>query len=279
MKSYHLHRFWTLRRQLDGKNVVVSVLLPVQSTDSSSSSPASAIANLGARVNTDKQINLGVPPVVLPPTLPKVSSSPHSWASVAKGPPLHPLQFDKPIYAADSNVIQISLSQDGLYLFQYPTDSSLSRALQGGPWRIGGIPLFLRKWDVNIKPIDFSASVIPVWVQLKHVPFELMTNEGLSYLASTIGKPIHMNQDCSKLFSSDRVTICIDVDYSKPLLDELAVALDGCTRTIKISYSWKPICCDMCHKWGHHHLACPTKQPSVQWIPKVAAADSMKLVE
>ncbi|KAJ4844892.1 hypothetical protein Tsubulata_016465, partial [Turnera subulata] len=46
--------------------------------------------------------------------------------------------------------------------------------------------------------------------QLKHVPFELMTNEGLSYLASAIGKSLHMNQDCSKLFSSDRVTVCID---------------------------------------------------------------------
>ncbi|KAJ4842154.1 hypothetical protein Tsubulata_043825, partial [Turnera subulata] len=164
--------------------------------------------------------------------------------------------------------VSVAHYKEGLYRFQYPTDSSLSLALHGGPWHIGGIPLFLRKWDVNIKPIDFSASVILVWEQLKHVPFELMTNEGLSYLASAIGKSLHMNQDCSKLFSSDRVTIYIDVDYSKPLLDELVIALAGCTCIIKISYSWKPICCDLCHKWGHHHLACSTKQPSVQWIPK-----------
>ncbi|KAJ4850536.1 hypothetical protein Tsubulata_048069 [Turnera subulata] len=166
--------------------------------------------------------------------------------------------------------------KEGLYLFQFPTDNSLSRALHGGPWHIGGIPLLLRTWDVNIMPVDFSTSVIPVWVQMKHVPLELLTKEGLSYLASAIGKPLHMNQDCSKLFTTDRVNVCIDVDYSKPLLDELAIEIDGCCHTIDISYSWKPMHCDLCNKWGHHRLACSAKPPSVQWVPKEAVAGSSK---
>ncbi|KAJ4838007.1 hypothetical protein Tsubulata_035251 [Turnera subulata] len=103
-----------------------------------------------------------------------------------------------------------------------------------------------------------------------------MTKEGLSYLASATGKPLHMNQDCSTLLSSDRVTVCIDVDYSKPLLNELVVALDGCTHKIEISYSWKPMHCDLCNKWGHHHLPCSTKQPSTQWIPKAIPTISLK---
>ncbi|KAJ4823183.1 hypothetical protein Tsubulata_015123 [Turnera subulata] len=309
------------QRQLKGKNVVDSVILPIQSIESNSSIPVSTVANLGARVNIDKKINLGVPQSVAPAALPTVST-PHTWASVAKGTSLHPLQFITPIYAADSNVIQIPNDllelgrkkysrcligqfmgkppklgliqamaaklwgrqgpifaapyKEELYLFQFPTDSSLSRALHGGPWHIGGIPLFLRKWDVNIQPLDFSASIIPVWVHLKLVPFELMTKEGLSYLASAIGKPLHMNQDCSTLLSFDRVTVRIDVDYSKPLLNELVVALDGYTHKIEISYSWKSMHCDLCNKWGHHLLASSTKQPSTQWIPKAVPIVSLK---
>ncbi|KAJ4846301.1 hypothetical protein Tsubulata_017137 [Turnera subulata] len=117
---------------------------------------------------------------------------------------------------------------EGLFLFQFLDESSLSRALHGGPWHIGGIPLLLRNWAAGIKPVDFSESLIPVWVQLNHVPFELLTNEGLSYLTSALGKPSHMNLDCSKILSSDRVSVCVDVDFSKPLLDELTVEFDGC---------------------------------------------------
>ncbi|KAJ4840392.1 hypothetical protein Tsubulata_002033 [Turnera subulata] len=136
--------------------------------------------------------------------------------------------------------VTVASCQTGLYLFQFPTESALLRALYGGPWHIGGIPLFLRRWVSGIQPVDFSASVIPVWVQLKRIPLELLTSEGLSYLASAIGTPLHMNQDCSKLLSADRVNICIDVDFSKPLRDELAIDIDGNMCTIEVSYSWKP---------------------------------------
>ncbi|KAJ4842319.1 hypothetical protein Tsubulata_039692 [Turnera subulata] len=163
---------------------------------------------------------------------------------------------------------------EGLYLFQFFDESALSRALYGGPWHIGGIPLLLRKWTAEIKPVDFSASLIPVWVQLKQVPFELLTKEGLSYLASAIGKPSHMNQDCSKMLASDRVSVCVDVDFSKPLLDELTVEFDGCQRTIPLSYSWKPQFCVSCNKWGHHQLTCSTKRTTVQWVPKATSVVS-----
>ncbi|KAJ4830964.1 hypothetical protein Tsubulata_032485 [Turnera subulata] len=71
---------------------------------------------------------------------------------------------------------------EGLYLPQFSDESSLTRALYGGPWHIGGIPLLLRKWEAGIGLVDFSTSLIPVWVQHKKVPFELLTKEGLSYL-------------------------------------------------------------------------------------------------
>ncbi|KAJ4838974.1 hypothetical protein Tsubulata_017378 [Turnera subulata] len=168
-------------------------------------------------------------------------------------------------------VVSIAPYKENLYLFQFPTESSLSRALYGGPWHIGGIPLLLRKWDANIEPVDFSTSLIPVWVQLKRVPPELLTKEGLSYIASAIGTPLHMNQDYSKLLFSDRVNIYVEVNFYNPLIDELAIEFDGCVRTIDISYSWKPQHCDLCNTWGHCALACPTKKSvpdTVHWVPK-----------
>ncbi|KAJ4842028.1 hypothetical protein Tsubulata_021917 [Turnera subulata] len=109
--------------------------------------------------------------------------------------------------------ISVSAYKDDLFLIQFPNEFALSRALFGGPWHAGGIPLVLRLWSASRQKLDVSAAKIPVWTKLKHVPLELLTREGLSYLASAIGKPLHADQDCSKLFKCNCVNICIEVNF------------------------------------------------------------------
>ncbi|KAJ4827635.1 hypothetical protein Tsubulata_008252 [Turnera subulata] len=237
-----------IQKSLKGKNISSSVVVPIHVPEGSSSISATVLDLPVAKVPSRK-IDLGISssghkPEIAPPT---ASSTTPPWTNIVQNKMVQPLE------ALSASI---------------PDESSLTRALYGGPWHIGGIPLLLRKWEAGIGPVDFSTSLIPVWVQLKKVPFELLTKEGLSYLASAIGKPSHMNQDCSKLLSSDQVTICVEVDYSKPLLDKIAVEFDGCTRSIDVSYSWKPQFCDLCNKWGHHYMACSLKKPTVQWVPK-----------
>ncbi|KAJ4841665.1 hypothetical protein Tsubulata_010999 [Turnera subulata] len=269
--------------------------------------PAASPCNLGPRVSSavdliptvsvpvsivDQQSRHVSPTLVAPP--PGISRP--SWASVATGNSTvfhQPLQFVPPVFAADSNVltipsnlielgrkkfstclgpVSVSHYNSGLFLLNFPTDIALQRATHGGPWHIGGIPLLLRQWCPNIKPVDLNTPIIPVWVQLNHVPPELLTTEGLSYLASVIGKPLHLNQDCSHLFS-ERVNVCIEVDFSKPVLHAITIAIDGCTRTVDVTYSWQPQLCEICHTWGHHHLTCHAKRPTTVWIPKSAHVD------
>ncbi|KAJ4849754.1 hypothetical protein Tsubulata_042991 [Turnera subulata] len=120
----------------------------------------------------------------------------------------------------------------------------------------------------SLEKLDFSTAVLPTWVQLQNVPFELLTREGLSYLASAIGVPLHADQDCSKIFNGNSVNLCIEVDYSMPLKHELVIDINGNKIIIPISYSWKHHCCDLCKTWGHYEIACPKKKAKSQWIPK-----------
>ncbi|KAJ4835646.1 hypothetical protein Tsubulata_015322 [Turnera subulata] len=71
--------------------------------------------------------------------------------------------------------VQVSHYHSGLFLFHFPNDAALHRALHGGPWHVGGVSLFLRQWSPNLKAVDFQSSLIPVWVQLNYVPLELLT--------------------------------------------------------------------------------------------------------
>ncbi|KAJ4836643.1 hypothetical protein Tsubulata_036530 [Turnera subulata] len=135
--------------------------------------------------------------------------------------------------------ISVSAYKDGLILVQFPVESTLSRALYGGPWHVGGVPLILRPWSSSIQK-DGSFCCLS------------------SY--------------CSKLFKADCANICVDVDFSQPLKHELVVDIHGEQFTIEVAYSWIPQHCDFCKSWGHHELACAKKKPVTKWIPKIPTA-------
>ncbi|KAJ4848287.1 hypothetical protein Tsubulata_017957 [Turnera subulata] len=214
-------------------------------------------------------------PVVLPgPELVSVQSP--SWASTVKAVGqflgsapkfgfIHSIA--NKLWGRDGS-ISVAAYKAGMFLFQFPTDASLSRALNGGPWHVNGIPLILRVWDSNIQKLDTTSSVLPVWVQFNDVPLELSTREGLSYIASAMGKPLHMDHDYFKVLKTDHINVCIAVDFAKPLLPKLLVNLDGEICAISISYSWKSHHCASCGQWGHSQIAFPTKQHRAQWLPK-----------
>ncbi|KAJ4830583.1 hypothetical protein Tsubulata_034239 [Turnera subulata] len=164
--------------------------------------------------------------------------------------------------------IFISSYQDGLFLFQFPNEATYKRALSRGPWHIGGVPLMLWPWTSSSKKMDLTTTILPVWVKLKHVPLELLMKEGLSYLASTLGTPLHTDQDCSKIFKSDCANVCVKVDFSKPLLKELKLDINGENVIINVAYSWKPSLYDICKNYGHHALACNTKRIEKKWVQK-----------
>ncbi|KAJ4844422.1 hypothetical protein Tsubulata_024214 [Turnera subulata] len=63
------------------------------------------------------------------------------------------------------------------------------------------------------------------------------------------GTQLHADQDCSQIFKSDDVNVCVQVDFSKPLKTELKLDLNGEVALIEIVYSWKPSYCDACKVW------------------------------
>ncbi|KAJ4823792.1 hypothetical protein Tsubulata_032018 [Turnera subulata] len=175
------------------------------------------------------------------------------------------------LWGRDGSVL-VSRYKEEQFLFQFPNDAAYSRALNRGPWHVGGVPLLFRPWSSSSNKLDFSNAIFSVWVKLKNVPMELLTKEGLSYLSSVLGTPLHTDQDCSKIFRSDCVNVCIQIDFSKPLLNELKVDINGEPIIIDVLYSWKLPHCDLCHGWGHHELACPEKHVTKVWVPKKSNA-------
>ncbi|CAN1337663.1 hypothetical protein LINPERPRIM_LOCUS37689, partial [Linum perenne] len=75
---------------------------------------------------------------------------------------------------------------------------------------------------LGVKPIDTSPKELPVWVTFKDVPPALVTQEGISWLATQIGTPINK-------FIRDGldIKVCVVKDVGDEVPQSLTVVMDG----------------------------------------------------
>ncbi|CAN1319912.1 hypothetical protein LINPERPRIM_LOCUS31468 [Linum perenne] len=75
--------------------------------------------------------------------------------------------------------IVVSKYLESCFLFEFSSirlcDWILSRS-----WHIHNSPMFLRRWERGIQPLDFSPRSTPEWITLKGVPQDVISVEGIS---------------------------------------------------------------------------------------------------
>ncbi|KAL0455485.1 UNVERIFIED_CONTAM: hypothetical protein Slati_0887700 [Sesamum latifolium] len=131
----------------------------------------------------------------------------------------------------------------------------MEEVIEGGPWLFQGQPIVLQKWEPG-----------SVWIKLRHLPVELWTIEGLSTVASGIGKPFTryaITRACTRL---DFARVCIMLDISSKLPKHIVIMVpreDGSETPCKVDveYEWLPLKCTACMTLGHSSKGCPTKKP------------------
>ncbi|CAN1248705.1 hypothetical protein LINPERPRIM_LOCUS6845 [Linum perenne] len=86
--------------------------------------------------------------------------------------------------------VEVSQMDVGCYLFEFASESLCEWVLQRS-WHIHKAPMVIRRWFPGIQPLDFSKELTPAWIELRDVPAEVITPEGISWLATQLGKPMN----------------------------------------------------------------------------------------
>ncbi|CAN1162015.1 hypothetical protein LINPERHAP2_LOCUS24255, partial [Linum perenne] len=116
------------------------------------------------------------------------------------------------------------------YLIEFPTASICDWVLSR-LWHVHHLPLFLKRWSLNIEPIVLQPTEIPTWIQLIGVPVPLCTHLGIGHLASLIGKPI------SKFVRNGTVVkVCVLMSSVDERPAVLKVTVAGIVRDIEVVY-------------------------------------------
>lgn len=88
---------------------------------------------------------------------------------------------------------QIRIKQVGsCFFFEFQDEATKLKVLEGGPYFFSCRYLVLKDWRRMLIPNAEHPSSIPAWIKIHKLPLKFWTAKGLSHIASTIGKPLHV---------------------------------------------------------------------------------------
>ncbi|GAV77631.1 DUF4283 domain-containing protein/zf-CCHC_4 domain-containing protein, partial [Cephalotus follicularis] len=98
---------------------------------------------------------------------------------------------------------------------------------------------------------------IPILVKLSRVPVQYLTMLGLSYIASVLGKALHMDANTTNRYALSFARVFIDMEASSSFPDSIVLELDdGSNTTIGVEYPWRPSSCTLCKVFDHSNRTC-----------------------
>ncbi|KAL0453553.1 UNVERIFIED_CONTAM: hypothetical protein Slati_1333400 [Sesamum latifolium] len=177
--------------------------------------------------NSSRKILPFIPPslqnkeIIVRPSLNVIHEGSRRWSTTAVGyflgkrPYFHHLnEHVRTVWPA---VRDVTATANGFFFFQFKTVAAMEEVIDGGPWLFQGQPIVLQKWEPGMVLRKLKHTQVPVWIKHCHLPVELWTNDGLSTIASGIGKPLYpdaITRACTRL---DFTRVCVMLDISSKL--------------------------------------------------------------
>lgn len=159
------------------------------------------------------------------------------------------------------------------FIFKFDSSTAMNSVLAHGTWYFERKPMLVSPWGKSSEP--GAPASMPIWVKLSNIPDCYWTKEGISRLASVIGKPLFADPLTSKFDALPFAKVCVQYTMGSPLPSSIsAVTLDPLseekiTVEVAVSYPAKLLVCDCCKSLGHSPGACPSvKRVWVQKTPQ-----------
>ncbi|GAV92435.1 DUF4283 domain-containing protein/zf-CCHC_4 domain-containing protein [Cephalotus follicularis] len=158
----------------------------------------------------------------------------------------------------------------GVFMVKFENAQVRDWILNNGPWDLWGYHLAIRPWSKGMSLALNECRSMPVWVKLTGVPVHYWNKLGLSYIASVLGKPLHMDPNTTNRHALMFARVCIDMSATSPFPESIILELeDGSTTSIGVEYSWRPAACTLCKVFDHSNRNCP-RASRREWIPRSA---------
>ncbi|GJT15613.1 RNA-directed DNA polymerase, eukaryota, reverse transcriptase zinc-binding domain protein [Tanacetum coccineum] len=156
---------------------------------------------------------------------------------------------------------------NGVFFMKFFSEEGMESVVNSGPWMVNNKPFFVQKWDIHVCLDKREPTHIPIWVRLCNIPLEAWTTNGISALASRLGKPLIMDnltaEICKKGVGRVKYArVLVEVPANKCVPDEIEVIyrdkdrVEICRKKIIVKFDWLPLRCSNCCVFGHDLKTC-----------------------
>ncbi|GAV92761.1 DUF4283 domain-containing protein/zf-CCHC_4 domain-containing protein, partial [Cephalotus follicularis] len=147
---------------------------------------------------------------------------------------------------------------NGIFMIKFENGQARDWVLDNGPWDVWGYHLALRKWEKDMSMELGVCKSMPICLRLRNVPMHFWNKVGLSYIASVLGKPLHMDANTTHRYALMFARVCVDMPATSSFPDTITLELeDGSTTLVGVEYPWKPPACTLCKVFDHANRTCP----------------------
>ncbi|GJW11233.1 zinc knuckle CX2CX4HX4C containing protein [Tanacetum coccineum] len=108
--------------------------------------------------------------------------------------------------------------------------TGLEAVLEGGLWLIRKSLIILKKWSMDTRLLKEELTRIPIWVKLHDVPIQVFEEDGISLIATFIGKPVTLDSytsfTCNDSWGMSSFARClIEVNSEADLVDVVTIGI------------------------------------------------------
>nr|GEY87719.1 zinc knuckle CX2CX4HX4C [Tanacetum cinerariifolium] len=146
---------------------------------------------------------------------------------------------------------RIMINTKGFFFFKFDSRDGLEAVLEGSHWLIYNSQIILKKWSMDTRFLKEELTRILIWVKLHDAPIQVFKEDGISLIATFIGKPVMLDSYtsamCNDSYGRSSFARClIEVNSEADLVDVVTIGIpsltgDGFTKeTIHVEYEWRP---------------------------------------
>ncbi|KAF7154330.1 hypothetical protein RHSIM_Rhsim01G0145600 [Rhododendron simsii] len=158
---------------------------------------------------------------------------------------------------------EVLANENGFFFFQFGFEGAYRQISEVGAWHFGNRLMVLQEWHPDLVFEKEGLSKLPLWIQLFNVPLQYWSEEGLSYIASAVGKPLYADEMTESAKRISYAKICVEVDIHSPLPHSIDLLTStGRVVQIRVKYPWRPLRCVSCHVFGHSECSQQIKVPA-----------------
>ncbi|GJY82805.1 zinc knuckle CX2CX4HX4C containing protein [Tanacetum coccineum] len=136
----------------------------------------------------------------------------------------------KVVEKAKHGLKRIMMNSKGFFFFKFDSRASLEAVLEGGPWLISKSLIILKKWSMDTRLLKEELTRIQIWVKLHDVPIQVFEEDGISLIATFIGKLVMLDSYTSSMCNdswgrSSFARCLIKVNSEADLVDVVTIGI------------------------------------------------------